>query len=154
MLNLKLKNKQIKLQKNRKKLLTIFKKINKYWNVFFILILKIISSKLVIFLTNYLKKKLKKNKNKTKYWIRLKLKKTITYKPINLRMGKGKGLIVGSFFFLKPFNSVLEFKNVRFGFFNQLFRKFKFKISNNMCYLVSNFCKNIFKKKKKTKKFV
>ena len=99
MLNLKLKNKQIKLQKNRKKLLTIFKKINKYWNVFFILILKIISSKLVIFLTNYLKKKLKKNKNKTKYWIRLKLKKTITYKPINLRMGKGKGLIVGSFFF-------------------------------------------------------
>ena len=66
-------------------------------------------------------------------------------------MGKGKGLIVGSFFFLKPFNSVLEFKNVRFGFFNQLFRKFKFKISNNMCYLVSNFCKNIFKKKKKLK---
>lgn len=128
-------NKQPKKFKSRafsyRKLNNLYKNNN---NLFFILKHKIISEKFVTFFVKRLKKLNKKSKNKFKIWFKLNNVRHLTKKPLNIRMGKGKGPIVGKFHFLPAGTAYCRLLYSRIGFRFRLLKLLKSKVSPYTVY--------------------
>jgi large subunit ribosomal protein L16 len=81
------------------------------------------------------KKVFKSSKSITKFWIYLNVYYIITKKPLNVRMGKGKGSRKGRLSLVKSGNSLIELKYCRFGLFYKLYRYISVRCSFNTNYL-------------------
>ena len=104
----------------------------------------------------------------TKFWIYINVYYIITKKPLNVRMGKGKGSRKGRLSLVNSGNSIVELKYCRFGLFFKLYKYISTRCSFNTNYIynknvnLSRFnlniinystkCKNV--KKLKTKSYI
>ncbi len=80
------------------------------------------------------KKVFKFSRSITKFWIYLNVYYIITKKPLNVRMGKGKGSRKGRLSLVKSGNSLVELKYCRFGLFYKLYRYVSIRCSFNTNY--------------------
>lgn len=88
-----------------------------------------LSIKHITFIKNYLQKNIKKFKQ---YKFNITLNKISTKKPLDTRMGGGKGIIYDKQYFLKPGFIFLEFYNISseviFSMYKRIFTKIPIKV--------------------------
>lgn len=80
------------------------------------------------------KKMFKFSRSITKFWIYLNVYYIITKKPLNVRMGKGKGSRKGRLSLVKSGNSLVELRYCRFGLFFKLYKYISTRCSFNTNY--------------------
>lgn len=86
-----------------------------------------------------MKKTFKNFKSISKFWIYLNTKYIITKKPLNVRMGKGKGSRKGLLSLVKSGNSILELKYCRLGLFLKIYKYISVRCSFIVKFLFSRY---------------
>lgn len=86
-----------------------------------------------------IRKIFKNFKSISKFWIYLNVNYIITKKPLNVRMGKGKGSRKGLLSLVKSGNSILELKYCRLGLFLKIFKYISIRCSFNVKFFFSRY---------------